>query len=200
MEGGTTGPIHFLNLEYFFRLLYESRLVFTGEGVAPDTALGNFVLWIEHVWGVLGVVSFIFSLVAFVILAYSTVRLYQLKEAEEHARWSNLDPVVEEKRKDHSRWAHIQSMIESSQESDWRQAIIEADIMLEEVLRQAGYPGNTVGERLTVARFESIQDAWEAHKVRNDIAHQGSSYHLDDNIAYRTIKKYEKVFKEFGEI
>lgn len=200
MEGGTTGPVHFLNLEYFFRLLYESRLAFLGEGIEPGTALANFLLWIQHVWGVLGLVSFIFSLVAFVILAYSTVRLQQLREAEEHARWSDLDPVVEEKRKDHSRWAHIQSLIESAQESDWRQAIIEADIMLEEVLRQAGYPGTTVGDRLKVARFESIQDAWEAHGIRNDIAHQGSAYHVDDNIAYRTIKKYEKVFKEFGEI
>ncbi len=197
---GETGPIHFLNLEYFFRLLYESRLGVAAEGAEPTTWFANVLLWIEHVWGVLGVVSFIFSLVAFIILAYATVRLHQLKEAEEHARWSTLDPVVAEKAKDHARWAHIQALIESAQESDWRQAIIEADIMLEEVLRQAGYPGDTVGERLRVARFDSIQDAWEAHEVRNQIAHQGSQYRVDDNIAYRTIKKYEKVFKEFGEI
>ncbi len=199
MEGGTTGSIHFLNLEYFFRLLYESRLLFVGDATSVSFG-GGLAEWIMHTWSVLSIVSFIFTLVAFIILAYSTVRMHQIREAEEHLRWSDLDPVVEEKRKDHSRWAHIQGLIESASESDWRQAIIEADIMLEEVLRQAGYPGDTVGEKLKVARFDSIQEAWEAHNVRNDIAHQGFAYKLDDNIAYRTIKKYEKVFKEFGEI
>lgn len=203
MEGGTTGPINFLNLEYFFRLLYGARVDVTSSGVpeAPRVSFfESYVDWFVGAWGVLGVVSFLFTLIAFGIIVYASMRLYQLRHQEDEEKYSTLAPEVAEKRKDHARWAHIRTLIESAHESDWRQAVIEADIMLGEVLRQAGYLGESVGEKLKSAKFASIDDAWEAHKVRNDIAHQGSAFKLDDNIAYRTIQRYERVFKEFGEI
>ncbi|HYD93209.1 MAG TPA: hypothetical protein VEB18_01990 [Candidatus Paceibacterota bacterium] len=189
-------PVPFLNIEYFFRLLYESRLQFAEDG----DVIGAFNAWVAHAWGVLGVVSFLFVVAAFFVLAYASMRLYQIKKFEGETKYSTIKPEAEEKRKDHSRWAHIQTLIESATPSDWRQAIIEADIMLEEVLMQAGYPGESVGDRLKMARFQTLDDAWEAHKVRNEIAHQGSTYHLDDKTAFRAIKRYEAVFKEFGEI
>lgn len=200
MEGGTTGPIHFINLEYFFRLLYGSTVNVSSGDVPRVTFFDALFAWFGHLWGIVGVISFIFVLIAFGILVYATMRLYQIKEREDHEKYSTLTPAAAEKAKDHSRWAHIRALIESPQESDWRQAIIEADIMLEEVLRQAGYPGVSVGDRLKVAHFASIDDAWEAHKIRNDIAHRGSTFKLDDNVAYRTVQRYERVFKEFGEI
>ena len=94
-------------------------------------------------------------------------------------------------------------LIESGQESDWRQAIIEADIMLDEVLDQLGYQGESVGEKLRAvnpAQFRTLNNAWEAHRVRNEIAHQGSAYQLTERLAHRTIANYEAVFREHGEI
>lgn len=203
MEGGTTGPIHFLNLEYFFRLLYGSQVDVTrGEvpGVPGLNFLDAFLVWFGHTWGVLGVVSFLFVIVAFGVIAYSSVRLIQIRHQEDHEKYSTLAPEVAEKQKDHARFAHIQMLVESAQESDWRQAIIEGDIMLEEVLQQAGYAGASIGDKLKGATFASITDAWEAHKIRNEIAHRGSAFKLDNTTAYRTVQKYERVFKEFGEI
>ncbi len=200
MQEGTTGPIHFLNLEYFFRILYESRLGFSSEGTGFFDLL---LAWIAHTWSVLGVVSFLFSLLAFAVLAYSSVRLFQIKEEEEHDTWSDLEPESAEHAKDRSRWAHIQSLIESPQERDWREAVMEADIMLEDLLVERGFPGETTGERLQhVSREQhpSIDEAWEAHKVRNRIVHEGMTYSLDDKTAYRTVRKYEAVFRDFGEI
>ncbi len=202
MESGTTGPIHFLNLEYFFRLLYESRVGFIGTSTDMSVA-SRFVEWVTHVWSVLGTVSFLFSLIAFAILAYSTVRMFQIKEHEEHLRWSTLDMSEAEKEKDRSRWAHIQALIESSQERDWHEAVSEADIMLEDLLIEHRYAGATTEERLAKAdpaTFKTLAEAREAHQLRLDMLAGGSAYTLDDNIAYRTIKKYEAVFKEFGEI
>ncbi len=198
MQGPQT-PVPFLNLEYFFRLIYESRIAITGEGTEVSF-WDAFSAWFMYAWGVLGIVSFIFTIIALLVLIYSSMRVYQIKQQEEHEKYSTITPEAEEKRKDHSRWAHIKSLIESPNESDWRQAIIEADIMLEEVLNQAGYPGVSVGDKLKMASFNSLDDAWEAHKVRNDIAHRGSAVHLDDKTAYRAIQKYERVFTEFGEI
>ncbi len=204
MQSGTDGPIHYLNLEYFFRLLYESRVGITGS--STDLSLSfvdRFVAYITHVWSVLGTVSFVFSLAAFGILAYSTVRMYQLKEREEHERWSKIDMTEAEKEKDHSRWAHIQSLIESPQERDWHEAVSEADIMLEDLLIERRYAGDSTEERLAKAdpaTFKTLQEAREAHQLRIDMLNGGAHFKLDDHTAYRTIKKYEAVLKEFGEI
>ena len=86
----------------------------------------------------------------------------------------------------HPRWEHIQSLLEGNTPSEWREAIIEADIMLDDVLAKRGYEGDGVGEKLKSANKESfgtLQNAWEAHKVRNLIAHQGSSFDLSESIA-----------------
>ena len=200
MEGGTTGPIHFINLEYFFRLLWDSRL---GGPRFPDYELQTIWEWALHAWSVLGAASFVFSLVALGILVYSTMRLYQIRAREHHEVISTLDPVEAEHAKDLSRWAHIQALIESTQERDWREAIMEADIMLDDMLVERGYEGETTGERLKNVdgnKFKTLPEAWEAHKIRNHIAHEGIAFPLTDHLAYRTIKRYEAVFKEFGEI
>lgn len=198
MEDGGTGPIHFLNLEYFFRLLYNSRpgLPTASGDVSWTEALWS---WFLHLWATLAGVSFVLSLIALGVLAYSSVRMYQIKQKLHHAT-SLLDKQEAETNKDHSRWAHIQTLIESSQERDWREAIMEADIMLEDALAERGYQGESVGDRLKVAHIQTIDEAWEAHKVRNRIAHEGIAFKIDDKTAYRTIKRYEQVFKELGEI
>jgi hypothetical protein len=205
MEVGAPTTIHYLNLEYFFRLLYESRVGITGTSteLAPASFFASFMEWVGHVWGVLGSVSFVFSLAAFAVLAYSTVRMYQIKMREEHERWSLLDQDAAEKEKDHSRWAHIQSLIESPQERDWHEAISEADVMLEDMLIEHRYAGDTTEERLAKAdpsTFKTLTEAREAHQTRIDMLLGGPDFKLDDKTAYRTIKKYELVFKEFGEI
>jgi hypothetical protein len=68
-------------------------------------------------------------------------------------------------------------LIESGQESDWRQAIIEADIMLDELLNATRVP-RRIDRRKAACRerahFRTLNNAWDAHRVRNEIAHQGS--------------------------
>jgi hypothetical protein len=98
------------------------------------------------------------------------------------------------------RWIHIQELIKSYHANDWRQAIIEADIMLEEMLDQMGYNGVTIGDKLkTVEKsdFITLDKAWSAHRVRNQIAHDGSAFKLHRDVAERTIKDFEEVFREF---
>jgi hypothetical protein len=89
----------------------------------------------------------------------------------------------------------------SSQPNDWKLAIIEADIILDDILKQKGYAGNSLGERLksiSPNQLESLQDAWEAHKVRNRIAHEGSDFILTQRMAQETVTRYQRVFNEFG--
>jgi hypothetical protein len=99
-----------------------------------------------------------------------------------------------------NRWQHIQELIKSYNTSDWRQAIIEADIILEEMLDGMGYAGVTIGDKLkNVERsdFITLDKAWSAHKIRNQIAHDGSNFKLSKELAEKTIKDFEEVFREF---
>ena len=52
-------------------------------------------------------------------------------------------------------------------------------------------------KRVEPSDFDSLNEAWEAHKVRNIIAHEGLSYVLSENEAKRVFSQYKKVFEEF---
>lgn len=198
MEGDPT--IHFLNLSYLFRLLYD--LLSKGQVYSTGDVWGDILALAAGVWVIITILGFIISFIALAVLIHSTVRMHEAKRREA-PRYATQHPAVAETKRDHNRWNHVMQLIESPHENDWRQAIIEADIMLDDLLSQLGYHGMTLGEKLRAvdpARFRTLQNAWEAHKVRNDIAHQGSAYPLTDHIAYRTIHNYEAVMREHGEI
>lgn len=101
---------------------------------------------------------------------------------------------------DHPRFAIIQGYMSSESEALWRIGIIEADNMLEEVLKTKGYEGNTVSDLLKGASFKTIQLAWDAHNIRNRIAHDGSDFELTEREAKRAFNLYESVFRELKAI
>lgn len=98
------------------------------------------------------------------------------------------------------RWTNILSRMSSANEADWRLAIIECDILLNEMLQKMGYHGDTIADKMKLVErsdFHTIDEAWDAHKTRNRIAHSGSEYHLSRSEAEQTFEKYKKVFDEF---
>lgn len=99
-----------------------------------------------------------------------------------------------------SRWEHVKELMKSKSQNDWRQAIIEADIILDEMLRRMSYKGLTIGDMLKQvdpADFANLQKAWDAHKFRNEIAHTGSEFKISKEEADRVIALYQAVFEEF---
>lgn len=99
-----------------------------------------------------------------------------------------------------NRWQEIIKKSVSDNPSDWRLAIIEADIMLDDLLRQLQLPGETMGEKLKAVDppdFLTLDQAWEAHKARNMIAHEGDNFLLNQREVRRIVSLYESVFKEF---
>ncbi len=72
--------------------------------------------------------------------------------------------------------------------------------MLNDMLDKMGHHGATLGDKLKgieASDFDSLQDAWEAHKVRNAVAHEGSDLALNKPEAERVIKLFKKAFDEF---
>ncbi len=118
-------------------------------------------------------------------------RLYPNGVAERVAE----TPVV------NARWENILDGLNSQNENDWRQVIMEADIMLSQLLDNMHLPGETMGDKLKAVEkedFTTLDNAWEAHKIRNQIAHEGASFRLTDREAKRVVSLYMTVFEEFG--
>lgn len=174
---------------YLFYLFY---LLLTGHWG------GGFEYWNEAMlaWESIKFWSLLISLILATITMYAIIRLYQVKQEEEYF-FSPLIPVEEEKTNE--RFAHIVGLVSSGNPNDWRQAIIEADIFLDDVLRDRGYPGDSLGERLKSAQgLRTINDAWDAHKVRNAIAHAGRDFILTERDAKRAIEQYYNVLVELN--
>lgn len=99
------------------------------------------------------------------------------------------------------RWQVIGKYYNSANQSDWKLAILEADIMLYEVLNKSGFQGYSIGEILKFtdkSKLQTLDLAWSAHKVRNEIAHQGLDYVLTRQKVEDAIGNYEKVFEELN--
>ena len=89
-------------------------------------------------------------------------------------------------------------LTESDNSNDWKAAILDADNLLDIILLENGYRGANLGERLKDAKFDTIDDAWEAHKIRNNIAHSSTSdVTISKRETKRVISLYSKVFSEF---
>lgn len=152
-------------------------------------------------WGLFVAISIMLSLLLGVGSLYCMIRIWQVRQ-NEHAKRRAFAHTVAAKDvpKTQLRWNRIREQIASEDERQWRLAILEADIMLNELLDVQGYRGETMADKLKQvnrATFSTIGQAWEAHSVRNMIAHQGMMQPLDSREARRVVGMYEQVFREF---
>jgi hypothetical protein len=160
--------------------------------------------WLVSAVHILIVISIPVSLFFLIGIIYCVEKLKEVRKKEKVKHDLKIEPAFEEVKGQGNRdltvrWAKVTSMINSQSPSDWKQAILEADTMLLDVLTGLGYQGDGVGEKLKRVQpgeFRNLDDAWEAHKVRNDIAH-GRGDALDHHMAVKTIHRYRGVFQEF---
>jgi hypothetical protein len=178
-----------------FQFVYEK--IFRGDWQ-------SFLDTLDTIWTTYSIIAILLSMVLFAGFIYAKIRYAQLSDIEQEAlrdaekAWANKHAKPDSR---NARWDVIQKRVTENSPESWRIAIIEADIMLDETLSNAGYPGQSLGEKLKGANpqsFTTIQDAWEAHKVRNEIAHAGSDFILTQRTAQDTITRFERVFREFG--
>lgn len=193
------GGVDFLNLEY---IILRLRGGVEGAG-SFFTSLPDWVLGLIQFVMLLGIVA---TLVLLVLIVYVQIRLHQVEHEGFHLLEAKAaahhDPEVESTGAN-PRWEHIVLLANGTSQGDWRRAILEADIMLGDVLRNLGYPGASVGEALRHAnpiQMTTLDLAWKAHKMRNDVAHQGETMHMTERDVRSTIDYYKRVFEELGAI
>jgi hypothetical protein len=110
---------------------------------------------------------------------------------------------VPEVRLDHSlkvikEWENIIKRLDSGDEANYKLAVIEADKLLDTVLKKLTIPGSTMGERLKaipVSQLPSIDNVWQVHRLRNHLVHT-TEFVLTENKAKQAMTIYKQAFTE----
>jgi hypothetical protein len=104
------------------------------------------------------------------------------------------------KKKAQNSWKNIEEYFYRGGESDLKVAILEADKLLNDALREAGVMGLQLGDRLKKAnegQIPNLNELWQAHKLRNQIAHE-PNFKLKRDLAERALSIYETALKNLG--
>lgn len=194
-NGNNTAPPFQLDIGDTISWIYASS---TG----PDGGVKSLLEVAATVWYVFSILSFVISALLLVGVIYAVIRFSELRQIEEESlrEAERVYRQTHAAQEANSKWQRVMTHTSSESPSDWRLAIIEADIILDELLDSLGYIGSSIGEKLKTAQpdvFHSIQDAWSAHKVRNAIAHRGSDFVLTKRATQEAIAHYQHVFEEF---
>lgn len=96
-----------------------------------------------------------------------------------------------------NRWKELQKLC--GDKATWPLAIIDADKLLDEALRQNKIKGKTMGERLVAVQrsLTNNDSVWYAHKLRNKLVHE----HYD-GLKERDVKEalmgFRQALKDLG--
>ncbi len=110
----------------------------------------------------------IYWLLIIVVIAGAALWLMNLALSRKHAL-SAAD--IEEIRR---HWAEVERLANDNHEAAWSQSIMQADKLLDLVLTKKRVQGQNLGEKLknSTHLFHNVQAVWEAHKYRNQLAHE----------------------------
>lgn len=199
MNGNGNGDFSFLNIEYLLTRVFD--------------AFGNFHVgelwstlpsWFAFITSQIAIWGMVLTLLLVILIVYIQIRLITVEHEGFHGKELHQVHDVETAAvasPQQERWKRVMELASSGAPSDWRRAILEADIMLGAVLQEGGYEGSSVGEQLKMAnpfQMTTLDLAWKAHKVRNQVAHGGEGYNLTERDTRVAIDQYRRVFEELG--
>jgi hypothetical protein len=99
------------------------------------------------------------------------------------------------------KWMGIEKQLNRDDQSSCILAVLNADKLLDQALRERGVRGQTMGERMKTAKdsWSNANAVWGAHKLRNQIAHE-TDHHLSYEDARRAIAGFKQALKDIGAI
>jgi predicted Zn-dependent protease len=95
------------------------------------------------------------------------------------------------------RWQDLQKLCKDK--ATWPLAIIDADKLLDDVLKRSRYKGKTMGERLVAAQRDitSNDEVWFGHKLRNRLVHE-SNVQLTEKMVKEALVGIRSALKDLG--
>ncbi len=100
-----------------------------------------------------------------------------------------------------TRWLAIEQSLVKDNIASYHMAIINGDKLVDQAMRDCGFSGQTMGERLKggKARFTRLDALWDSHKLRNKIAHEPDARVSYDQ-ARRALAGFKRALKDLGAI
>lgn len=182
-------------------LIENLRLLGENFGENPTYLLGQAAVWVTNPGGLFFDIIRIFFIIIGLILIGGVI--YFLINTT-YLRYRILQDLVEfftykpyGVRKLGKTWMKIMGRLETMNESEYKLAIIEADDLLDDILRRMGYVGSNLEERLsrlTAATLPNIAEVFQAHVIRNSIVHD-PDFHLTLDQARKTLGIFEQALQ-----
>ena len=98
-------------------------------------------------------------------------------------------------------WLEIEHSVKQDNPASWQLAIMNADKLLDQALRERRFSGKTMGERMKAAQstWHNANHVWSAHKIRNQLAHETDS-RVTHDVTLRALAAYRQGLKDLGAI
>jgi hypothetical protein len=151
-----------------------------------------------YLLGNIKTVSTILSIIFGAILVIIIIKMGNLVKEGATELKAKLDLPEEAASAYDNRWQEIKSHANSPKESEWKFAVIEADKLVDDVLKSAGFAGESMGERLMLIKpgqLINLQYLWDAHKLRNLLVHD-MNFQLTHQQAIWAVEAFENVMRE----
>lgn len=187
-------------------LVKDTKFVFGGD-VSPQLAQiydGAYKFLLEfdyqNLISDLKTIAIIATVILVAIMAWIIVKIGGLYKNQAVELVKEINPPAEVQTAYNSRWDEIRRHVNSFVEAEWKLAVIEGDKFVDDVLKTAGFPGESMGERLMLIKPDQImnlQYLWDAHKLRNLLVHD-PHFRLTHQQAVFAINAYESVLRELG--
>lgn len=100
-----------------------------------------------------------------------------------------------------SQWLAIEAQLKRDEVSSYHLTVLNADKLLDKALKERGFRGETMGERMKAAKevWGNANAVWGAHKLRNQIAHE-HDIRVSYDDARRALGSFKQALKDVGAI
>jgi hypothetical protein len=190
--------VEYVDWSPLLKKLYEFAKAVYPDYLKPFTL--GILTWFEVHAPVFKTLSMLIMIGSTAGITYLILRLRRVQVAE-YEKYKPVNIEEEAAKARQVQWEIILQHLGSENPAEWKLGILEADNILDELLEERGYRGETLGDRLKFAEakgLKTLNDAWEAHKARNKIVHEEATSPINKRDARKIIDLYEKVFKELG--
>jgi len=123
------------------------------------------------------------------------------KKIEQIKAWFGLNEVFETPSKSKKQWQAIEELLLENYSSSWKLAVVKADALIENLLKQLGFKGKNLEELINSLKLRGYQNLnllEGAHTVSKEIL-ANRDYSISQKEAQSIVEIYKKFWQEIVE-
>lgn len=141
-----------------------------------------------------------FLIIYSIVMIANVVMLLMMRGVTENLKvqmYGTTRPIIK-KSEAVKKWDSVERRLESDNPSHYKVAILEADHFADELLKESGFDGENMSERLAnihPGQLQSYENLSQAHAIRNRIVNE-PAFTLDRAEAEEILEKYKGLLIE----